>query len=447
MNNIVSFINDVNLVDYFDGKKTKLKKANNMIFLSYPDGRACFLANSYMIDLENKKRSFYTIRQYANNIAHLIKYCHEKRINFYSMTDDLFIEYASRLRSETKKNSPLEKVRNSTTLNGILKSSLDFLDFVGRFNLDEGFIFDKIRATRSSNEIKIADRDRSVNVNGWYHKCLDSNTPVKKRSPINKENIDKLYDAIANSDTSKFIKMRRINMLNLLEATGARIGEIALLKVKDIEDALNAEKPLIKMSTLKKRSGFKERYVPVNKVDISQIKSYIKIYREKVISKTVGKEKDHGYLFISEINGEPLLTITLSNEFYLLKNAAKIEDKACAHMFRHRYITKQFISLIKQFNIENTESFRNALLDTQTLKQQIQQITGHTQLSSLDVYIDLAFKELTNIDDVVEKVQLTSKYESFENKLERLNSDLKNGTIEIKEYLDIQKELLNNIKG
>lgn len=55
-------------------------------------------------------------------------------------------------------------------------------------------------------------------------------------------------------------------------------------------------------------------------------------------------------------------------------------------MFRNRFITKLFVALIEQHEFENPDSFRRALLDTETIKQKIQQWTGHANLSSLDVY-------------------------------------------------------------
>lgn len=89
-------------------------------------------------------------------------------------------------------------------------------------------------------------------------------------------------------------------------------------------------------------------------------------------------------------------------------------------MFRHRFITKQFVNLIKQYNYENQDQFRKALLDTNTLKQKIQQMTGHQNLNSLDVYIDLAFNEIFNTKVVLDKVAVANAYETFDSQLKLL---------------------------
>jgi len=87
-----------------------------------------------------------------------------------------------------------------------------------------------------------------------------------------------------------------------------------------------------------------------------------------------------------------------------LRDLAGIEQQTCAHMFRHRFITNMFIKLIEQYDLENKDSFRNALMDLETLKVHIKEISGHKNISSLEHYIHLAKSELTNIDKVLNKV-------------------------------------------
>lgn len=435
---------NTSFIDYIDNNSLIYRDKKETMFLVHSNGKPCILGNMYIMEQEEKRRSFYTIKQYSNNIAHLIRFCDFKNINFYSMTNDLFIEFSNELRNQVKKDNPIIKYRSSNSLNAILKTCLDFLYFVGKINLNENFIYDAIRAFQRSNEISLSNKNGTIKVDGWGHICLANSSPLKKREPISLNLINKLYEAISTSKNSKFIKLRRINLLNILEATGARIGEIALLKIEDIDEVFNQNNSFLKMTTLKRRDNKKIRFVPINKIDLSQIKSYIKVHRQKIINNTIGKEKDHGYLFVSELTGKPMTSSGLSNELNYIKKIANIDEKACAHMFRHRYITKQFINLVQQYNLENQDDFKNALLDIQTLKQQIQQITGHTSISSLDIYIDLAFKEITNFDVIIDKVQIRNKYESFENKLERINRELANGALTIKEYLSIQQELLKN---
>lgn len=87
-----------------------------------------------------------------------------------------------------------------------------------------------------------------------------------------------------------------------------------------------------------------------------------------------------------------------------LRDLAGIEQQTCAHMFRHRFITNMFIKLIEQYDLENKDSFRNALLDLENLKVYIKEVSGHKNTASLNHYIHLAKSELTNMNKVIETI-------------------------------------------
>ena len=115
-------------------------------------------------------------------------------------------------------------------------------------------------------------------------------------------------------------------------------------------------------------------------------------------------------------------------------------------MFRHRFITNLFIQLIKQYDIQNKDQFRNSLMDLENLKVYIQQATGHKNVNSLDTYIDIAKSELTNMNNVVENVLKVRSNESIEKEKQRLLNMLKNKEISTTEYIK-QIEYLGNNNG
>lgn len=112
--------------------------------------------------------------------------------------------------------------------------------------------------------------------------------------------------------------------------------------------------------------------------------------------------------------------MTITNEINKIRKAAGIEENVCAHMFRHRFITNLFIQLIKQYDIQNKDQFRNSLMDLENLKVYIQQATGHKNVSSLDGYIDIAKSELTNMNDVVDNLFEERNKEAIEKEKQRL---------------------------
>lgn len=394
-----------------------------------------------MIKIFEKGRATTTLRQYAANISHLIRFCFDKRIDFIDLDDNLFTQYIGELRNEFDPKNPNAKKRDSNTLNNIGRTSLDFLSYVGGFNWIPSFINSTIGAERKSSTKKVQSSIKGfIETEFWYHHSFDTPDSLKRRNPISKDTLNQLYDSIPLVSDSNFLYRRRITLLRILEITGARIGEIALIKVGDIEKAISMDNPLLKMETLKRRGRGKDRYVPVLKQDLNELKTYMKIYRSRLIKNSVGKANDHGYLFVSETNGEPLSSRSLSNEIGLIRRAAKIEAQACAHMFRHRFITKLFVTFIKQYEYENKDEFRRALLDANVLKQQVQQFTGHSDLRSLDYYIDLAFKEVANFEKVVNNVLQRLAYEAFDGHLYRLNKELERG-MSVPEYLEKLKLL------
>lgn len=127
--------------------------------------------------------------------------------------------------------------------------------------------------------------------------------------------------------------------------------------------------------------------------------------------------------------------MTITNEINKIRKAAGIEENVCAHMFRHRFITNLFIQLIKQYDIQNKDQFRNSLMDLENLKVYIQQATGHKNVSSLDGYIDIAKSELTNMNDVVDNLFEERNKEAIEKEKQRLLLMLKNKKISISDYI------------
>lgn len=96
-------------------------------------------------------------------------------------------------------------------------------------------------------------------------------------------------------------------------------------------------------------------------------------------------------------------------------------------MFRHRFITKLFVALIEQHAFENVDDFRRALLDTETMKQKVQQWTGHTNLASLNIYINLAFEETANFKQTYDAVVLRQIVDSVKNQIAIIRDEISMG--------------------
>ena len=352
------------------------------------NGIFCISLNSFLQSSSIICLKYNSIIKIAYSLSHLVSYCENKKLRLIDFNEDNFIELSKKLSNSGISN-------NST--NYTLKNILYFFEFYGEKFLQEPNYIIKI----FNAQININSRNSEEY---FYHPCFLPKSELKVRNPINVENIEKIYEQIDNLYVGKFAQKRTRVIIKLLEITGARVSEIANIKVLDIEKAL-LDKNLLKIKTLKRKQD-EHRYIPISKDKLSEIVTYIKIFRSKVIKSTIGSDKDHGYLLVNEKTGKPLTSNTISNDMIRLRDLAGIEQQTCAHMFRHRFITNMFIKLIEQYDLENKDSFRNALMDLETLKVHIKEISGHKNIASLDHYIHLAKSELTNMNKVIDKIFL-----------------------------------------
>lgn len=453
---LYTVMGEMDLFHYFDFRsgEIKVREANYLSFLAYPDGSPCLQANLFMLELYEKNHSRGhpgdpggTIKAYAKDLSHLIRFCHFNRIQFEQMNDSWFIMFINSLRAERNEINPSARKRESKKLNDIGRKSLRFLDFVGSLSGDDCFVENSIKGFKKTFSIKAEKSKRGfVEKTSWHHRAFDTESPTRKRNAISDTIIDQLYQAIPKirSETldhleAKLLDRRRNAMLKLLEITGARIGELSLLKASDFERAMSHTRPMLRLITLK-RGDQQERFIPVLKQDLFMLKPYAKITRPQVLRRNLGPEGGHDFFFVGS-DGKPLSSKYMSNEVGVLRRQAGITGDACAHMFRNRFITRLFVRLIQEWEFNTPDDFRKALLDTDSFKQQVQQYTNHKRLESLDVYIDWAFDELAELDSILQVVNLRSVYETFDKNVLHLHRELEAG-LPIDEYLQRYEELM-----
>jgi len=421
----LTFIKNLQLPIYFFNNKFKNKNFNKFPFFTFQNGTPIISLNSYIQSDSILSLSKESIFKIAYSLTHIVRFCELNKIKMEQFTENDLLAFNNYLQ--------LENRENKTTI-FILSNTLNFLNYFGNKFLNiKNYSVDILKCTYKKNKFNQSKNS----VDYLYHPCFPLKEPNKRRSPISLNNIKKMYENLNKTSNSIFVQKRNRIILKLLEITGARVGEIATLKVEDIENLFKMENPILKIRTLKRKADHIDyRFIPVNKVDFNEINTYIKIYRSKIIKNTLGKSNDEGFLLINENTGKAILPITISNEINKIRKVSGIEENVCAHMFRHRFITNLFIQLIKQYDIQNKDQFRNNLMDLENLKVYIQQATGHKNVNSLDHYIDIAKSELTNMDIVVDNLQKEQNKESIEKEKQRLLSLLKNKEITTEEYIN-----------
>lgn len=399
------------------------RPADNLPTMIWPDGGWCSSANTFMRELLEKglsrRNNGGTLAVAASHLTHLIRFCWRRNTDFSELTDNQFTEFVAELCKETKPRDPSSKRRDANSVIAIGRTCLSFLDSLARQSADTGLIGPegRVRACLRTHSIKIPGnrgKGSTKTVSYWHHASLPNPDPKKKRPPISSAHIEDLRKAVSKVGGTPHLRARRHLTIKLLEVTGARRGEIALITTASVLNAAAMEHPMLHIPTLKKRGGRVEyRYVPVSRADLKFILQYVEVHRRAIVRRRLGRDRDHGLLLVSETTGDAFQPDSVTQDIRILAAAAGIGQKACPHMFRHRFITKLFVALIEHHSMENPDHFRKALLDGESLKRKVAEWTGHTSLDSLERYIQLAFDEVANFKATYDITRIQMALDSF----------------------------------
>lgn len=185
---------------------------------------------------------------------------------------------------------------------------------------------------------------------------------AEKKLPkfIYPEEIETLFDSI---NTTKPIGKRDKLILELLYGTGVRVSELCNMKIKDID--------FYQDLILIHGKGSKDRYVPIHKSLSKQLKDYI---------------------------------LTTRNEF--LKRSQEQENDTVLLNFKGTSLTSRGVRLVIKRIIDNSEetfslsphklrhSFATHLLDNGADLRSVQELLGHSSLSSTQIYTNVTKEKL-----------------------------------------------------
>lgn len=169
------------------------------------------------------------------------------------------------------------------------------------------------------------------------------------------EEVDRLLDI--NCKTP--LDHRNKAMLELLYATGTRISELISLKFSQID----FEECIIRIMG----KGKKERIVPINDVALDYLKDYIENYRPFLIKNT------SDYIFLNK-DGNPISRVGFFKILKQICQKAGIKKDVSPHTLRH--------------------SFATHLLNNGADLRVIQELLGHENLSTTEIYSHLSNKKL-----------------------------------------------------
>lgn len=424
--------------------------ASDTPFITWPNDMPCFEANMYMkrqIHTSKSRRiKGGTLNTYAHNIIHLVQFCFDNKIRFSQLTDNLFTFFVHGLQSQRDRVGEL--MRSNNHVIAIVRQCLDFLLFVQDCHDLNNFIGqgkeNVIRVFYKVHKINIEGSPNKKEVTSLYHKAMPTKDAVKRRLPVSADDALKVWNYINTQDNQEVMLRNRI-IYQLLEQLGGRVTEVQMLTVNDIKAAIKqGEKPSLQLTTLKRRDHQEKRSVPVTTTLLSSINQYIRRVRNKVIKRTIGKTDDHGYLLVATSTGKHLDTKTISIYMNRWKKAAGVTGELHPHLFRHAFITNKLREMIlKHKEINSADDFRKHLLNTERFKMELQQWTGHTQLYSLDIYINLVFADLAGYSETYNAIYLNDAVKVMRQTIEQLKLQVNRNNISPSESILLIEESLD----
>jgi integrase/recombinase XerD len=194
---------------------------------------------------------------------------------------------------------------------------------------------------------------------------LEIDLPKKERrlpTALSREEVNCLLE---QPDVEQKLGLRNRAILETLYATGMRVSELINLELQDIHEDLGLIRVLGK--------GSKERLIPISPVALHWIDKYQKQVRDPLILKS-GKNDEH--LFLNNRGGK----LTRQAIWQMIKKycqMAGITKDVTPHTLRHTFATHL---------LENGADLRV-----------VQEILGHSDISTTQIYTNLSQKHILQV--------------------------------------------------
>ena len=189
--------------------------------------------------------------------------------------------------------------------------------------------------------------------------------PKKRKSLPKTISVEEVEDLLEAPDLTKNEGFRDRTMLEVMYSSGLRVSELLSLKMKQI----NLEKGVIDIIG----KGNKQRKVPVGEYALDFVKQYIEEHRIH----NPGRRTN--YLFLNRY-GMPLSRQYFFMQIKKYAKMAGIEEDISPHTLRHCFATHM---------LENGAELRA-----------LQEMLGHTNLSTTQIYTNVSTKRILNAYDL-----------------------------------------------
>lgn len=268
-----------------------------------------------------------------------------------------------------------ERGFSAHTIRAYERDLLSFFSSVNKFPLEvelpdiRGFLAMRLRAGKEKSSVgrqlaTLRSFFRFLHMKGYIRSNparLVPNPTKPKRLP-RFLSVDEVFSLVEKPDDFGFINRRDRAILELLYSSGLRVSELSMLRI----DNINIRDGLIKVSGKRR----KERIVPVGKKALKALKDYL-------VERTLLK-KETDYLFLNR-RGSQLTDRSVRRIVAKYARIAGMSGNIHPHILRHTFATH--------------------LLQGGADLRVIQELLGHSSLSSTQVYTHLDLKHLMDVYD------------------------------------------------
>jgi integrase/recombinase XerC len=175
------------------------------------------------------------------------------------------------------------------------------------------------------------------------------------------ETIDRL---LAVQDDSDGLQVRDVAIFELIYSSGLRLAELVSIDLDDID--------LSQQQLVVTGKGNKTRYLPVGSKAVSAVERWLKLRREYT------RDNNQCALFLSK-QGNRISPRNVQSRLQQLIQRGAIEQHLSPHTLRH--------------------SFATHLLESSSDLRAVQELLGHVNIATTQVYTHLDFQHLANVYD------------------------------------------------
>jgi len=181
------------------------------------------------------------------------------------------------------------------------------------------------------------------------------------------DDMDRIFDAIeakTSAADSSPVQVRDRAIIELLYASGARVGEVAGLTLQGVDLRSNQIKVMGK--------GSKERIIPIHQLAAASLRRYLEEARPQLVSIKKGTDA-----FFLSVRGNPMSADAIRRMFKDLLLEAGVKGDYSPHDVRHTFATR--------------------LLEGGADLRSVQEMLGHASLSTTQIYTHLSPSHLQEV--------------------------------------------------